>query len=51
MPFSINQFPDVFVAYNAAIWPAQTLPNVRRSRPCVQSVKRRFFRLPVGLIT
>lgn len=23
MPFTVKQFLDVFVAYNAAIWPAQ----------------------------
>jgi len=51
MPFSINQFLDVFVAYKAAIWPAQTLSNVRRSRSCGLLAKRMSFRPPVGLIT
>ena len=50
LPFSIDQFLDVFRLYNEAVWPAQTILVILAVSAVLAAYSQRFTRAPAGIL-
>jgi hypothetical protein len=50
LPFSIDQFLDVFRLYNEAVWPAQTILVILAVSAVLVAYNQRFARAPGGIL-